>query len=75
MSAPSAGSGGRANQAIRRPISGPGAIEDAFQPPCAAAWGAPVAILQQFVSRPDANYQALAGAMGRMLNVEDECLF
>jgi hypothetical protein len=41
----------------------------------AAAWDAPVAILQKFVNRPDANYQEPAGAMGRRLNIEDECPF
>jgi superfamily II DNA or RNA helicase len=61
--------------AIENRLPEPGAIEDAFQPPLAAVWGAPVTVLQEFVSRPTAEHQALGQLMDGLLNPEDDCPF
>jgi len=59
--------------AIESRLPEPGAIEDTFQPLLAAAWGASVALLQDFVNQPTADGQALIQAMETLLNTQDDC--
>ncbi|MSU57167.1 MAG: DEAD/DEAH box helicase [Pedosphaera sp.] len=61
--------------AVENRLPEPGKLEDAFQPPLAAAWGAPMAALQDFVSQPTADGQGLMKAMEDRLNARDDCPF
>lgn len=61
--------------AVENRLPEPGDLEAALQPPLAAAWGAPVTALHDFVSQPAADGQALTQAMDGLLNPEDDCPF
>jgi hypothetical protein len=61
--------------AVEHRLPEPAAIEDALQPPLAAVWGAPVALLHDFVDQPAADGKALAGAMDGLLKSADDCPF
>ena len=61
--------------AVENRLPEPGAPEDALQPPLAAAWGAPVVALHDFVSQPAADGDALMQAMEIILNIETGCPF
>ncbi len=61
--------------AVENRLPEPAAIEDALQPPLAAVWGAPVAMLRDFASQPAAEGNALAGALDGLLKSVDDCPF
>jgi hypothetical protein len=61
--------------AVEHRLPEPAVVEDALQPPLAAAWGAPVATLSDFVKQPAADGNALAGALDGLLKVVDDCPF
>ncbi len=61
--------------AIENRLPEPAAIEDALQPPLAAVWGAPIAILRDFANQPAAEGEALAGALDGLLKSVDDCPF
>ena len=61
--------------AVENRLPEPGTLEAVFEHPLAAAWGAPVAVLQDFVSQPAADGQVLIQAMEELLNTRDDCPF
>ena len=61
--------------AVEARVPEPGALDDIMLPPLAAVWGAPVAVLHDFMSRPGADGRALTQAMESMLNTRDDCPF
>ena len=61
--------------AVENRLPEPGALEDALQPPLAAAWGQHARAVQDYARQPDADGQALSQAMEELLNVVDDCPF
>lgn len=61
--------------AVEHRLPEPGTLNDAFQPPLAAAWGARLAVLHDFVSQPTADTQPLVAALEARVNVSDDCPF
>jgi hypothetical protein len=61
--------------AVEHRLPEPDALEAAFEPPLAAAWGAPVAALRDFASQPAADGHALIQAMEGLLNTRADCPF
>jgi hypothetical protein len=61
--------------AVEARLPEPGALAAALEPPLAAAWGASVAALHDFVKQPAADGQALTLAMEKLLNLQDDCPF
>jgi hypothetical protein len=64
--------------AVENRLPEPGVLEDAFLPPLAAAWGASVVSLRDFMSQPSASGEALIQALNSCLNtvkMDDDCPF
>ena len=61
--------------AVENHLPEPDAFDAVLQPPLATIWGAPVAMLHDFVSQPAADGRALMQTLNGLLNTKDDCPF